>query len=139
MSNNIRIVPDTSLLVAGAIKQGYAYNFLLAEEDTIPPYTIFTSEAILLELQEKLEGLGIQRTLVVEYLNDITRVSRVVRPIQKIKVVRDPDDDKILECALEAGAHIIVTFDKDLLDMKDYEGIAMVHPRMLKHWFKPQV
>ncbi len=138
MSSAIRIVPDTSLLVAGALKQGYAYNFLLAEDDTIPPYIIFTSAAILLELQEKLERLGLQRVMVVQYLDDISKVSQIVLPTQKLTVVRDPDDDKILECAVEAKADLIVSFDKDLLDLKEYGGIKIDHPRMLKYWFSPK-
>ena len=49
--------------------------------------------------------------------------------------MRDPDDNKILECALEAEAHIVATFDKDLLDLNEYEKIKTVHPSMLRYWF----
>lgn len=136
--NNINIVVDISLLVAGGLKPGYARDFLLKHNKTIPRYLLFTSDEILLELQRKLESLGLARKEVIDYINSVVKIAKVVRPSKRVTVVRDPDDDKIIECALEAGAHIIVTFDKDLLDMKNYEGIAMVHPRMLKHWFKPQ-
>ena len=135
-SNNIKIVADTSLLIAGALKPGYAHSFILKRSQTIPPYTLYTSEAILLELQQKLESLGLPRIDVVEYMNSFTSVAMIVRPTQKITAVRDPDDDKILECAVEAKANIIVSFDKDLLDMKEYKGIKIAHPRMVKYWFK---
>jgi predicted nucleic acid-binding protein len=59
----------------------------------------------------------------------------VVYPKQKLTVVRDPDDNNILECAIEASAHIIASFDKDILDLKEYEGIKIVHPSVLSYWF----
>jgi predicted nucleic acid-binding protein len=62
-------------------------------------------------------------------------VVQIVYPKHKINIVRDPDDDKIIECALEAKADIIVTFDKDLLTLKTYAGISIVHPAMLKYLF----
>src|SRR3989344_5717048 len=139
MSNtpsNIKIVADTSLLVAGGLKPGYARDFLLQRNKTIPRYSLFTSEAILLELQRKLEELGLTRVGVVDYVNNLSRVAQVVRPAQKITIVRDPDDDKVLECAVEAKANLIVSFGKDLPDLKEYAGIKIDHPRMLKHWFK---
>ena len=38
----------------------------------------------------------------------------------------DPDDNRILECALEAGSEFIVTIDKDLLRVGDYGSIRIV-------------
>jgi putative PIN family toxin of toxin-antitoxin system len=136
MPNSIKVVADTSVYVAGALKDGYARDFLLQRASTIPTYSLFTSEAILLELQQKLEQFGVERALAVQYLENIAKISQVVRPHQIVKVVRDPDDNKIIECALEAKAHLIVSFDKDLLDLKEYKGIAVAHPRMLQYWFK---
>lgn len=44
-------------------------------------------------------------------------------------VVRDPNDDMVVACALEADADYIVTRDKDLLSLGTYEGIRIVTPR----------
>ncbi len=33
----------------------------------------------------------------------------LVRPREKVVVARDPDDDKVMECAVEAGADFVVT------------------------------
>ena len=40
----------------------------------------------------------------------------------------DPDDNRIVECAVEAGSAYIVTKDKDLLRMGEYGGIKMIRP-----------
>jgi uncharacterized protein len=44
-------------------------------------------------------------------------------------VCSDPDDDKFLACALAAGAEIIVSGDKELLDVSGWRGIDVLRPR----------
>jgi putative PIN family toxin of toxin-antitoxin system len=44
-------------------------------------------------------------------------------------ICRDPKDDMVIECAVLSGAKIIVSGDKDLLAVKDYEGILVLTPR----------
>jgi predicted nucleic acid-binding protein len=46
-------------------------------------------------------------------------------------VVEDPDDDRVLECAMEARSECIVTRDKDLLRLMRYEGIEIIPPEAL--------
>ena len=41
-------------------------------------------------------------------------------------VCRDPDDNMVLECALEGHAQYIVSGDKDLLELKEFRGIRIV-------------
>lgn len=41
---------------------------------------------------------------------------------------RDPKDDKFLACAIEGKAHYLVSSDKDLLDMKTFQGICILNP-----------
>ena len=40
----------------------------------------------------------------------------------------DPDDNRIVECAVEAGSEYIVTKDKDLLRLGGYGGIKIIRP-----------
>jgi predicted nucleic acid-binding protein len=48
-------------------------------------------------------------------------------------VKNDPDDNTILECAVEVQADIIVSADKDLLKLKRYENTQIQHPTNLKY------
>lgn len=135
-SPKLRIVPDTGFYIAAALKDGFARSYLVGKGSKLFSYELFTSEAILLELQTKLEDkFGFDRGEVVKVIQDMRRVATVVYPKQKLDIVRDPDDNKILECAIEAEAHIIAAFDKDLLDLKEYEGVKMAHPSVLSYWF----
>lgn len=51
---------------------------------------------------------------------------RLVNPTSEIEVCRDPDDDKFIECAVDARAFYIVSGDKDLLDLGSFEGVEIV-------------
>jgi putative PIN family toxin of toxin-antitoxin system len=44
-------------------------------------------------------------------------------------ICRDPKDDMVIECAVLSGAKFIVSGDKDLIAVKDYEGIQVLTPR----------
>jgi putative PIN family toxin of toxin-antitoxin system len=135
-SPKLKIVADTGFYIAAALKDGYARTYLVGKGSKYLSYQLYSSESILLEVQDKLENkFGFDRPSVVSAINDIRKVVVIVHPMQEVKAVRDPDDNKILECALEAKAEVVISFDKDLLDMKEYKGIKMIHPSSLKFWF----
>ena len=135
-SPKLNIVPDTGFYIAAALKNGYARSYLVGRGSKFLSYELFSSEAILLEFQEKLEDkFGFERSQVVNVMQQTRKVLTIVYPRQKLSVVRDPDDDKIIECAVEAKADLVVAFDKDLLSLKEYNGIKVIHPTMLKYVF----
>lgn len=136
LSPNLKIVFDTNFYLAALFHDGYARSYLVGRGSKFLTYSLYTSEAILLEVQEKLESVPeFDREHVVTALLHIREVVTVVYPTRKLQAVRDPDDDKILECALEARADLVVSFDKDLLVLKEFEGIQIVHPSQLKYLF----
>ncbi len=101
-------------------------------------FILCISPEILAELQKLLEQkLRYSAKESVKYCLFIESFARIVHPTIRLNIVRDPDDNKILECAVEAKATAILTFDKDLLELKEYEAIKIIHPRMLKYWFPP--
>jgi putative PIN family toxin of toxin-antitoxin system len=48
---------------------------------------------------------------------------------ESVIACRDPKDDKFLEVAVCGDASLIITGDKDLLDLHPYRGISIVTPR----------
>jgi len=44
-------------------------------------------------------------------------------------VKKDPSDNKILECALEAKTSFIISGDKHLLEIRECKGIKIVTPK----------
>lgn len=126
----INIVPDTGFYIAAALKNGFARSYLLGKGTKFLEYQLCTSDTILVELQDKLESdkFGFSRDKAMTFIKQIRDVTQIVYPRQKISIVRDQSDNKIIECALEAEAEIILTFDKDLLSLKEYQGIRIIHP-----------
>ncbi len=51
---------------------------------------------------------------------------RVINVSTRIDVCRDPDDNKFIECAVDSKCYYVISGDKDLLTVKEYEGIEIV-------------
>jgi putative PIN family toxin of toxin-antitoxin system len=58
----------------------------------------------------------------------VKEAARTVTPAVQLDVVKeDPDDNKILECAVTAGSDFIITGDKDLLRLGQYDAVRIVN------------
>lgn len=135
----VRIVLDTNVYIAAALNpQSIIYEIV---EDSAAQYLAkyYTSPKILQELQDKLESpkLGFSRADVVRWLNRLEEAVTVIRPQQKVDILNecDPDDNKILECALEAKADLIITTDPDLLSLKEFGSTKIMHTSSVKYLF----
>jgi predicted nucleic acid-binding protein len=54
-----------------------------------------------------------------------------VKPADPVKASRDPDDDHILSCTVEAHAQVILTGDNDLLSLHPFREIEILSPAKL--------
>jgi len=53
----------------------------------------------------------------------------LVTPKKRVQVVEDdPDDNKIIECAIESFSEYILSYDKHLLEIGEYAGIKIIKP-----------
>jgi len=52
-----------------------------------------------------------------------------VRPDQRVRVFRDEPDNRILECAVFGKTDLIVTGDKEMLRLKEYNGVKIASLR----------
>ena len=59
-------------------------------------------------------------------LSPLIQVLEVIEPIIHVEICRDPDDDKFLGCAKDSHALYIVSGDKDLLVIEEYENIQIM-------------
>ena len=50
----------------------------------------------------------------------------IIKPVSNIKISRDSDNDKFIGCAIDAHALYIVSGDKNLLVIKEYENIQII-------------
>lgn len=132
----MKIVLDTNIYVAAALSNGLAKKILefLFENSAV---LLITSQKILEELSNKLSSkFHWSQERVNLYLEDIRIVSEVVQPSIKLNIIkRDPKDNQILECALAGEADLIVTLDQDLIKLKSFKGIGIIHPKTFSWTF----
>ncbi len=55
----------------------------------------------------------------------------ITPPLLAQPVCRDPDDDAVLALGVAASVDLIVSGDRDLLDLKSFQGIPIVTPEAL--------
>ena len=134
----MRIVLDTNVLIAAALKGALSEQILRLA--TSGELSLIVSSEILSELAEKLSSkFSWSEAEVALYFNTLREISEIITPTKRVNVVSaDPDDNKILEVALEGRAELIVTIDQDLLQLKNYSGIGIVHPKTLT-WIFPKL
>jgi putative PIN family toxin of toxin-antitoxin system len=56
----------------------------------------------------------------------MSEIAELVHPAKRITVFKDEPDNRILECALSGDADVVVTGDKEMLRLKEYEGVKII-------------
>ena len=139
----MKVVLDTNIFVSGWLWGGRPDRLLkLAEVYLI---TVCASEELLNELQSTLSQDKFRSKLQALSINliDLMRGTRdlvEIYPISAINVptLRDPNDNMILATAIAANADVIVTGDRDLLVLQEYEGITIVTAREFLERYFPE-
>ncbi|MFA5688491.1 MAG: putative toxin-antitoxin system toxin component, PIN family [Kiritimatiellales bacterium] len=129
MSAPVRIVLDSNVIISAILFGGIPARIFNPVMDG--SVVCFTSLPVMDEVRDvllrKKFGLSAEQAfLIVRELHDLFHVVTPRRTISG--VCSDPDDDRILECALEADAHFIVSGDAHLLQIKQWEKIQIVTP-----------
>ena len=121
------VVYDTNILISGMIWGGTPYDCIaLAQRNIVEAVTC---AEILDEFSEKLTTKFKASPLqAAEIVTELLTFHQSIKIANQLKgVTADPDDDKVIECAVVGGATHIVTGDKKhLLPLGSYRGILIV-------------
>lgn len=122
-----KVVLDTSVLVSGLLGGS---SVPVLESWRREEFILVVSPEIYREYESVLKRpkFGLPPSLVDELLSFVRQRSHWVEPDVELEIVRDPSDDKFVEAALSGGANTIVSSDRDLLDLKQAEGVPIVSP-----------
>ncbi|MGB8536237.1 MAG: putative toxin-antitoxin system toxin component, PIN family [Acidobacteriaceae bacterium] len=124
-----RVVADTNIFISALVFGGLPGSFL--DLAFMRSFQVVTSPILLDELDEKLRlkfGLSTNDADLVRA--KLEKNALVVNPGIALKViVEDPDDDRVLECAVAGKADYIVSGDRHLLKLRSFQGIAIVTAR----------
>jgi putative PIN family toxin of toxin-antitoxin system len=130
------VVADTTILVSAFLTpRGVSSEFLRRAREGA--FALVLAPEILEETRDRLLHRRRIRRRYPYTDERVGRFHRLLRTTTKLVadlpsvtgVVRDPNDDMVIACALKGQADYIVTRDKDLLSLGAYKGIRMVTPR----------
>ena len=121
-----RVVFDTNILFSAVGWVGNPHHCVQAARQS--QCLSLTCEAILVELAEKLQlKRGFDAGKSAETIDEIRAFSKVVAIPGILKVVAaDSDDDAVLECAIVGQAQYLVSGDRHLLALGNYQGIQIL-------------
>lgn len=126
----MRVVFDTNVLISALLwpRRAPASAVGLARHGRVRS---LVSKPLLEEFRRVLrEKLGFEPGIVESAIEILVEHSEVIHPRHALSVVKaDPDDDRVLECALEGKADMIVTGDGHLLALKSFQGIPLITVR----------
>jgi len=126
----MNVVFDTNVLLSATLWDGSEAQKLLFKLINLD-VKIFSSPEIIAEYQRILKrDFGYKDKQIQEITEKVFSFVNLINPKIKLNVFKkDPDDDKILECALTSKSKYIITYDKPLLKLKQYQNILILHPK----------
>lgn len=128
----MKIVLDTNVLING-FKDDYSYEKKIIDAVIAGEIEAYANKQTLQE-NKLISKQLIDNDEYQRQLNDLFAQINWVVNRRNIRVVRDEQDNKILESAVEAGAEYLVTSDNDLLQLEDYQNVQIVNPAQF--WIK---
>ncbi len=124
----MKIVLDANVIISAFAARGLCESIM---EVCLSEYEILLCDELLAEI---LRNLSLKIKLSAKIVDDIGAFllehASMINPVPlALDICRDPDDVKILGLAVAASANYIVTGDKDLLVLKEFQGIPILTPR----------
>ena len=132
----MKIVLDTNVYISAAILGRVCEEIIRLCR--ISKIETLISEDIINEIKDKLIEKFYWKTNQVEALIfNLLEFAIIVSTSEKIEFIKnDPEDNKILECAVSSNSNLIVSGDKHLINLKSYGDIKILKPSEFLILFK---
>ena|SRR3989338_8664433 len=129
----MNVTADTNFLISSSMwDNSVAHKLLLSLiENNVK---IYTTKEILEEFSKVLKrDFKYNNEEVTERVNTVLSFVNLIIVRNKINIVKeDPDDNKIIECAIESDSEYILTYDNHLLKIKEYKSVKILKPEEFK-------
>jgi putative PIN family toxin of toxin-antitoxin system len=124
----LKVFLDTNVLVSAFATRGLCTDVL---RQVLLEHDLVTSELVIEELRRALRLRIKLPESVIEEIENLLRENEVVAaPRTPAELaIRDESDRLILAAALEAKANVLVTGDRDLLEVADVAPLPILDPR----------
>jgi putative PIN family toxin of toxin-antitoxin system len=131
MSDSLRIVLDTNTLISRLLLPASVPGKAVSK--AVETAQVLVSADTMLELADVLARPKFDRYVSIEdrqqFLRLLGRVAELIPIVHPVQACRDQRDDIFLELAVNGNANIIVTGDRDLLELHPFRGIPILNPK----------
>lgn len=122
----MRVVFDSNILISallfpGGRAESAVANILDGMDDLVISRPIIREVLSVLASKFSRDKEEISRVAVV-----LGEMGEIVEPSRRLSVLPDEPDNRILECAVGGNAEAIVTGDKAMLALGEYEGVQLI-------------
>lgn len=122
----MKVVIDTNILIGGAYDES-SISFKIVNEVIEGRLKAYATHQTMRENRLLLRKIVSDREYK-ELFEKYFRALQIVRRTEKLDVVGDKEDNKLFESAVSAGAQYLITSDREVLDIEEYERVSVVHP-----------
>jgi uncharacterized protein len=125
----MKVFLDTNVLVSAVATRGLCSDVL---REVLRHHHLIISPELLTELENVFRKvLGLPQNMIFEFIEVIKQDSQLSTPSPLLNVkIRDKDDLLMLSSALNGGADLFITGDKELLGLQSIRNMGIVSPRM---------
>ena len=122
------VVLDTNIFISSVFWEGSSYTIL--KKAISQEIIVFISDDIIKEIRKVLaRDFSLGKQEIDDVIDSFVYLTHIIEPKEKVEVIKeDPDDDRILECALACRANFIISYNKHLLKLSAFRGIKMATP-----------
>jgi putative PIN family toxin of toxin-antitoxin system len=126
----LRVVVDTNAFISAFLHPERPI-FQIVQQAAEGRYHLLISPVVVREVGRVLrETFGFEERARIHRLKTLTKAAgEIITPKITLDVIKDdPPDNRVLECAIEGRADLIVSGDRHLRRLKNYQGIPIVRP-----------
>lgn len=125
----MRVVFDTNifisaLVIPGSLAEKAILKIIEGEDTLIISKDIINEVLSVLSSKFSRDREALSHVAVI-----LSEIAKLVSPVNRVKIFKDEADNRILECALSGNADVLVTGDKEVLQIKEHKGIRIISLR----------
>ena len=125
----IKAMLDTNVVVSAHLKQG-GREALILDLALSQRFTLIASAALFAEYEAVLRRprFSLDPGKIRRSMRAIRAKAVLVEPQEQLHVTHDPDDNKVLECAVEGGTEYVVTGNRRHFPGR-FQNVRIIAPR----------
>lgn len=128
----LRVVFDSNVYISALLFDGPPRQIMeLAIERHV---VLIASDAIITETARKLrDKFSWPDHRIEQFVRATSKLAELHGSKKRLSIVSDEPDNRVLECAVEGDADLIISGDKHLLRLKSYKNIPIQKPKYLTY------